>query len=186
MTENGNSRKLKSEIERRTQNTTKLIALEAQKVAIGEMVVERLDEIMALLHEAGFKIKPLKPQERLPQAPLPANTLVLQASQLAEKPAAPVKNPCSVCGQEASHDEDIPGGTKKFYCRTHAAARAKEKAEEQQTAAIFHGNTGTMFARPVNANAPPPQKTIIQAPPDPLKGPFPNGEPPPNNVLGEE
>jgi|SRR5262245_7919272 len=182
MTDNGNSRKLKSEIERRTQNTTKLIALEAQKVAIGEMVVERLDEIMALLHEAGFKLgrKLMAAQLASP----PPNTVVVQPAQLTDQSAGPVKNPCSLCGQEATHDENLPDGKKKFYCRTHAQARAREKAEEQQTVALM-GSSGTLYQRPTNPNAPPPQKTIIQAPADPLKGPFTNGEPPQNNVLDD-
>jgi hypothetical protein len=182
--EHTGGKKLKSEIDRRARDTTKLIALEAQKVAIGEMVLERLDTILDLLRAAGFKV--LKATVVVPQA-TPANTVIVQAGHLAEQPAAPVKNPCSVCGQEASHDEDLPEGKKKFYCRTHAAARAKEKAEEQNTAAIFHGNTGTLFARPQNPNRPAPQKVIIQAdPPDLLKGPFPNGAPPPNNVLEDD
>jgi hypothetical protein len=187
-TETESGKKLKSEIDRRARDTTKLIALEAQKVAIGEMVLERLDTILDLLRAAGFKIVKATVTTPAVQAVPPPNTVVVQASQLAEQTTAPVKNPCSVCGLEATHSDSLPDGSQKFYCRTHAQQRAKEKAEEQQTASLFHGNTGTMFARPQNPNRPAPPKVIIQAdPPDLLKGRFPNGaQPPPNSVLDDD
>jgi hypothetical protein len=185
------NKKLKDEIERRTRNTSKLIELEAQKLAVGEMVLERLEEILALLRTAGFKI-PTVPKAVVAQVtdshPVPPNSVIAQATQGLAASAPPIKNPCSVCGQEAAFDEPMPNGTKKYYCRPHGQQRAREKAEEAQTAALM-GSNGTMFARPANPAAANPQKTIIQAePPDPLKGPFPNGgggEPPPNNVLDE-
>lgn len=188
--ENG---KLKNEIAKRTRDTTKLIEIEAQKLAVGEMVLERLEEILALLRTAGFKI-PTVPKGVAAQVtdshPVPPNSVIAQAPQSVAA-SAPIKNPCAICGQEAAFDEDLPGGGKKYYCRPHAQARAREKQEEAQTAALFGGNTGTMFPRPQRpTTAPPPQKMVIQAdPPDPLKGPFPNGGqaagPPRNNVLDE-
>jgi hypothetical protein len=186
---------IKTEIERRTRDTAKLIEIETKKLAVGELVLERLDAILELLEAAGIKVNKTVPrQAQLPPmigaqgAPsLPPNTVVMQASQLpSEQPAAPVKNPCSICGQEAAFDEPMPDGTRKFYCRPHGQARMKEKAEDQQTAALM-GSTGTMFARAQKPNAPPAQKVIIQADqPDMLKGPFPNGGgPPSNNVLDD-
>jgi len=186
--ENG---KLKNEIAKRTRDTSKLIEIEAQKLAVGEMVLERLEEILALLRTAGFKI-PTVPKGVAAQVtdshPVPPNSVIAQAPQSVAA-SAPIKNPCAVCGQEAAFDEDLPGGGKKYYCRPHGQARSREKQEEAQTAALF-GNTGTMFTRPKSPNTVVPQKTIIQAePPDPLKGPFPNGGqaagPPRNNVLDE-
>ena len=180
------AKNLKTEIERRTRDTSKLIELEAQKLAVGEMVCERLDQILDLLRAAGFKARALKPQQPLPQA-APPHTTIVQASQLApEAPPAAVKNPCYECGREAAFDEDMPDGSKKYYCRPHGQARAKAKAEENQTNALF-GNSGTMFARPQNPAAKPAQKMIIQADADPLKGPFPNGiQPPTNPVLDDD
>jgi hypothetical protein len=187
----GTGKNLKNEIERRTRDTAKLIEIETQKLAVGEMVLERLDTILDLLHAAGFKVAAVhKAPPQLPQTAPPPNTVVVQASALAPEPPQQIKNPCVVCGQEAAFDEPMPDGTKKFYCRPHGQVRMREKAEEAQTAALM-GSTGTMFARPQNPNAKPAQKVIIQAPPDPLKGPFPNGQravpgpPPPNNVLDE-
>jgi hypothetical protein len=188
-------KKLRSEIERRTRDTAKIIELETQKLAVGEMVLERLDAILDLLRAAGFKVVSVtvgKP------APPPPHTVVVQASALPPEEPKQIKNPCAACGQEAAFDEPMPDGTKKYYCRPHGQARMKEKAEEQQTAALM-GSTGTMFQRPKQA-APPAQKVIIQTPPspqpqpDPLKGPFPTngpsagrdtGPPPPNNVLDD-
>jgi len=181
---NGN---IKGEIAKRTRDTSKLIELEAQKLAVGEMVVERLDTILDLLRAAGFKAKlsdtiPPRGQSTAP----PPNTIIMQAPPAAQP--APVKNPCVMCGQEAAFAEDLPDGSKKFYCRPHAQERSKAKQEEAQTSALF-GNTGTMFTRPA-PKGPPPTKTIIQADPDPLKGPFPpNGGttgPPHNSVLDDD
>jgi hypothetical protein len=183
---------LKNEIERRTRDTAKLIEIETKKLAVGELVLERLDSILDLLRAAGFKVVSVtvnKPAPELPHAALPPNTVVVQASTLAPESSKQIKNPCAVCGQEAAFDEPLPDGTKKYYCRPHGQARMKEKAEEQQTAALM-GSSGTMFARPTNPNAKPAQKVIIQAPPaDPLKGPFPNGQqagPPPRNPVLDE
>jgi len=180
-------KKLKSEIERRTRDTSKLIEIEAQKLAVGEMVLERLDIILELLHTAGFKV--VKTTVAAPPASAstsPPGTVIMQASQLQAGTAVPVKNPCSMCGQEAAFDENMPDGTKKFYCRPHGQHRMREKQEEEATKALM-GNEGTMFARPKNPNQPPAQKIVIQADAaDPLKGPFPNGgAPPPNHVLDE-
>ena len=180
------AKKLKSEIERRTRDTARLIEIETQKLAVGEMVVERLDTILDLLRAAGFKVVSVSTHKSAPpQTALPPNTVVVSA---APPEPAQVKNPCNICGQEAAYDEPMPDGSKKYYCRPHGQARMREKAEDAQTTAVM-GSTGTMFARPKNPNAPPPQKTIIQAdaaPPDLLKGPFPNGaQPPPNNVLDD-
>jgi hypothetical protein len=191
------AKKLKTEIEKRTRDTSKLIELEAQKLAVGEMVLERLDSILELLDAAGFKVvKIVAQQNKTSPQPPPSNTVVVQASQLApEQPPAAIKNPCSICGQEAAFDEPMPDGSKKFYCRPHGQQRMREKQEEAQTSALLNGNTGTMFARPKNPNASQPTKVIIQADPapDPLKGPFPPnggvrapGPPPPNNVLGDD
>src|SRR5215472_14478738 len=180
------SENVKNEISRRTRDVSKKIELEAQKVAVGEMVLERLDEILSLLRTAGFKVQrtvPTVPRAASVQGQIPIspNTVIVQ--DIAPVPApVKVKNPCSVCGQEAAFDENMPDGSKKYYCRPHAQQRAREKAEEAQTASLM-GNTGTTFARAQNPNAPTPQKTIIQTAADPLKGPFPNGggAPPPNN-----
>lgn len=195
--ENGKPAKnLKTEIERRTRDTAKLIEIETQKLAVGEMILERMDSMLDLLRAAGFKL----PAQRAVAAPLPQqappNTVIVQAGALPpEQPPAPIKNPCSVCGQEAQFSEPMPDGTKKFFCRPHGQARAREKAEEAQTANMF-GSTGTMYTRP-KPTGPPAQKMIIQADPspppppnDPLKGPFPSerslgGPPPPNPVLDE-
>lgn len=185
--------KLKNEIERRTRDTAKLIEIETQKLAVGEMVLERLDTILDLLHAAGFKALAVhKAAPQLPQATPPPNTVVVQASALPPEPPKQIKNPCAICGQEAAFDEPMPDGTKKYYCRPHGQARMREKAEDAETTALM-GSTGTMFARPQNPNAKPAQKIIIQAPPDPLKGPFPNnglpaaaGPPPTNNVLDDD
>ena len=180
---------LKNEIERRTRDTAKLIEIETKKLAVGEMVLERLDAILDLLRAAGFKSLPVHKSSPLPQAAPPPNTVVVQASALAPEPSAPITRPCAVCGQEAAFDEPMPDGTKKYYCRPHGQARMREKAEEAETTKLM-GSTGTMYARPMNPNAKPAQKLIIQAPAaDPLKGPFPpNGPtvgPPPNSVLDE-
>lgn len=184
------AKKLKSEIERRTRDTARLIEIETQKLAVGEMVVERLDTILDLLRAAGFKVVAVHkaaPQQQMLVTP-PPNTVVVQASAVAPEPAQ-VKNPCAMCGQEAAYDEPMPDGGKKYYCRPHGQARMREKAEDAQTTAVM-GSTGTMFARPKNPATPQqPQKTIIQADatPDLLKGPFPNGaQPPPNNVLDDD
>ena len=197
-------KKVKTEIERRTRDTSKLVALEAQKVAVGEMVLERLDEILELLQTAGFKVSaktvPAEPRAAPVQATagsIPPNTIVVQAGQLAPgAPAQPVQRPCVVCGQEAVLAETLPDGTQKVYCRPHGQARSREKQEEAVAADLFHGNTGTLYTRP-KPTGPPPQKTIIQAPPmpapamasntpaDPLKGPFSNGPSltPPHNPI---
>ena len=91
-----------------------------------------------------------------------------------------------MCGQEAAFDENMPDGTKKFYCRPHGQHRMREKQEEEATKALM-GNEGTMFARPKNPSQPPAQKIVIQADAgDPLKGPFPNGGPPPHNPVLDE
>ncbi|HKD45413.1 MAG TPA: hypothetical protein VKD24_07120 [Candidatus Angelobacter sp.] len=184
--------KLRTEIERRTRDTAKLIELEAQKVAVGEMVLERLDSIMELLQTAGFKVQrpvppPPNPAVVAPFVPtVPPNTTIVPANQLAA-PAAqtPVKNPCAMCGQEAAYDENMPDGTKKYYCRPHGQQRMREKQEEAEAAKLFQGSTGTMFTRPTNPNAPPPKKIIIQADPNPSGTFNPNGAPPPNNVLDD-
>lgn len=186
--------KLKNEIERRTRDTAKLIEIETQKLAVGEMVLERLDSILDLLRAAGFKAVAVhKAAPQLPQAAPPPNTVVVQASALPPEPPKQIKNPCAICGQEAAFDEPMPDGTKKYYCRPHGQARMREKAEDAETAALM-GSTGTLYARPQNPNAKPAQKIIIQAPADPLKGPFPNSAPeraaangpPPNNVLNDD
>jgi len=179
------AKKLRSEIERRTRDTSKLIELEAQKVAIAEMVLERLDSIMELLQTAGFKVQVQRTVPPVPAVP-PPNTTIVPASQLAAPaPQAAVKNPCAMCGQEAAYDENMPDGTKKYYCRPHGQQRMREKQEEAEAAKLFQGSTGTMFARPTNPNAPPPKKIIIQADPNPSGTFNPNGAPPPNNVLDD-
>ena len=189
------AKKIKTEIEKRTRDTSKLIELEAQKIAVGEMVLERLDSILELLRTAGFKVVKAPVPSTAQAAPPPPNTIVVQANQLApEAPAKPVQRPCVVCGQEAVLAETLPDGTQKVYCRPHGQARSREKQEEAVAADLFHGNTGTLYTRP-KPPGPPAQKTIIQAPPAPpppaqpatdlLKGQFPNGEagPPPHNPI---
>lgn len=189
---------LKSEIERRTRDTARLIEIETKKLAVGEMVLERLDSILDLLRAAGFKVVAVTVAKSAPVQAAPPNTVVVQASAMPPEEKQ-IKNPCAVCGQEAAFDEPMPDGTKKYYCKPHGQARMREKAEEQQTAALM-GSTGTMFQRPRQA-APPAQKVIIQTPsspqppPDLLKGQFtangPSagralGPPPPNAVLDDD
>jgi hypothetical protein len=195
---NDSGKKLKTEIEKRTRETAKLIEVETKKLAVGEMVLERLETILDLLNAAGFKIVKVTTQ-RPASAPLPANTVVVQgsAAPMEQAEMATVKNPCCVCGQESVFGEPMPDGTQKTYCRPHGAARQREKAEEDVAASMFKGGTSTNFQRPKPPPGPPPQRTIIQAPPpppmqgqsDPLKGPFPNNgaalEPPHNPVLDD-
>jgi len=177
--------KLRTEIERRTRDTAKLIELEAQKVAVGEMVLERLDSIMELLQTAGFKVQRPVPPPAVAAPIIPPNTTIVPARQLAPEVPQAVKNPCAMCGQEAAYDENMPDGTKKYYCRPHGQQRMREKQEEAEAAKLFQGSTGTMFTRPTNPNAPPPKKIIIQADPNPSGTFNPNGAPPPNNVLDD-
>lgn len=177
--ENG---KLKSEIAKRTRDTAKLIELEAQKLAVGEMVLERLDAIVDLLRSAGFKVAvPARPAAQV-VSNQPAPVVVQDAAP----PAAPVKQPCALCGKEAVFDEVLQDGTRKYYCRPHGEQRAREKREEQQTSALM--GQPTMFARPVNKNQPTAPKMIIHPAPqeDLLKGQFANNGPPANNVLGDD
>lgn len=182
MDETKKVRSLKGEIERRTQNTTKLIALEAQKVAIGEMVMERLDDILALLREAGFKVSVHRPLVAGRPAPVPANVTVVQDT--GAEPVAPlITNPCALCGKEAHGTDTMPDNSKQFLCRDHFMQRAKEKQEEQVTKSLL-GSEGTLFKRPVTQ---PTHKVIINSPPtpDPLKGPF-GGPAPVNHVLDDD
>jgi hypothetical protein len=192
-----NGKKLRAEIEKRTRETSKLIEIETKKLAVGEMVLERLETILDLLNAAGFKIVSVTTQSPAPTPPLPANTVVVQAGQIPQPAAAPVKNPCCRCGKEAAFDEPMPDGTRKFYCRPHGIERSREKQEEAASASLFQGQTFTNFQRPVNPAAATAQKTIYQHPPVPpppppgqsaadlLKGPVANGEPPHNSVLDE-
>ena len=164
----GRPRNLASEIERRTKDSVKLVELEARKVAIGEMAVERVDEIIALLRGAGFKIDKSAPRDSIMVRSAPASTVV------AAQPPPLIKNPCKLCGQEGAFAEDMPDGTKRILCAVHGRQRAKEKAEENETKSLM-GNEGTMFARPKNPNAPAASKMVIQHSDDLLKGQFSNG-----------
>jgi hypothetical protein len=183
------SRSVKSEIDRRTTDASKLAALEARKVAILEMVAGLMQEAVDLMRGEGFTapvvqapvVRPLMPQD----IPPPSNTVIMQASQLVPQQAAPIKNPCAMCGQEAVGTEDLPGGQKKYLCRAHYRVRLAEKQQEQTTRELM-GSEGTLFTRPQTTPAVPVKKILIQA--DPLLG-APNGVtgvPPRNNVLDDE
>jgi len=199
-----NGKKLKAEIEKRTRDTSRLIEIETKKLAVGEMVLERLETILDLLNAAGFKVVRVTTQSPTvaaqpvaAQPSIPPHVVVVQDRAAPAPPLAAVQRPCTVCGQEAAFSEPMGDGTQKLYCRPHGQARMREKQEEAVANDLFHGQTGTMFVRPPNPNAATPQKTIIQsapAPPPPppgqsaadmLKGPFNNGEPPHNPVLDE-
>jgi|SRR5215467_424372 len=200
-----NGKKLKAEIEKRTRDTSRLIEIETKKLAVGEMVLERLETILDLLNAAGFKVVKVTTQSPTVAAQpvaaqssqIPPNTVVVQDRAAPAPPLTAVQRPCAVCGQEAAFSEPMGNGTLKLYCRAHGQARMREKQEEAVANDLFHGNTGTNFQRPQNPNAAKAQKTIIQAPPAPpppppgqsaadlLKGPFNNGEPPHNPVLDE-
>jgi len=190
------SEKLKDEIQKRTQVTSKLLDMEAKKLAVGELVIERLDSILELLRSAGFKVtKPVAAQQAPAQPSIPPNTVVVQDRATAPPPPAPVQRPCIVCGQEAAFAEAMPDGSQKLYCRPHGQARSREKQEEAVANDLFHGNTGTLYARPKNPNPPTPQKVIIQAQPPPpppppgqsaadlLKGPYNGAQPQPHNPI---
>ena len=167
----GRPKNLATEIERRTKDSVKLVELEARKVAIGEMAVERLDEIVALLHSAGFRVVKSAPHPTIATQFAPAAPIA--GVQAAPLPSV-IKNPCKLCGQEGAFAEDMPDGTKRILCRPCGQKRAKEKAEENQTKSLM-GSEGTMFARPSNPNAHPAAKMIIQHSDDLLKGQFANG-----------
>lgn len=127
-TETESGKKLKSEIDRRARDTTKLIALEAQKVAIGEMVLERLDTILDLLRAAGFKI--VKTTTPAVQAVPPPNTVVVQASQLAEQTTAPVKNPARCAAWKPPTPIRCPMGARNFIAALtrNSAPRRRPKS----------------------------------------------------------
>ena len=167
----GRPKNLATEIERRTKDSVKLVELEARKVAIGEMAVERLDEIVALLHSAGFRVVKSAPHPIIATQFAPAAPLA--GVQAAPLPSV-IKNPCKLCGQEGAFAEDMPDGNKRILCAVHGRQRAKEKAEENETKSLM-GNEGTMFARPKNPNAPAASKMVIQHSDDLLKGQFSNG-----------
>ena len=135
------------------------------------MAVERLDEIVALLHSAGFRVVKSAPHPIIATQFAPAAPLA--GVQAAPLPSV-IKNPCKLCGQEGAFAEDMPDGTKRILCRPCGQKRAKEKAEENQTKSLM-GSEGTMFARPSNPNAHPAAKMIIQHSDDLLKGQFANG-----------
>jgi hypothetical protein len=164
----GRPKNLAAEIERRTKDSVKLVKLEARKIAIGQMAIERLDEIIALLRGAGFRIDKSAVQSSLAVQAAPIAPTVIQP------PAPLINNPCKLCGQEGAFAEDMPDGTKRILCSVHGRQRAKEKAEENETKSLM-GNEGTMFARPRNQNAPPAPKMVIQHSDDLLKGQFANG-----------
>lgn len=169
---------LKEEIQRRTRDASRRIEIETQKLAVGEMVLERLEEIIDLLRSAGFKVE--RPRKVvMPNANRESRPPVQPDIAPPPPPVAQVKNPCALCGREAFGTEDTPSG-KKFLCKPHFEQRHREKAEEAETVKLM-GSSGTMFQRPA-----PPQavnKTIINHV-DPLKGPT-NGSPPVNSVLDE-
>lgn len=174
------SRSVKSEIDRRTTDASKLAALEARKVAILEMVAGLMQEAVDLMRNEGFTAGERNIERAVttvtPQPP--QGVTVVTEAQLA--PAPQIKNPCAMCGQEAVGTEDLPNGQKKYLCRPHYRARLAEKQEEQTTKALM-GSEGTLFQRP-QLPAAPVKKIIIQA--DPLLG---NGAPapPPNNILAD-
>lgn len=160
---------LKEQIQKRTRDASRRIEIETQKLAVGEMVIERLDEILELLRSAGFKLERPRKESRFSEPrPAPIAAPVTPAPQ--------VKNPCAQCGREAFGTEDMPDGSKKYLCRPHFQQRSKEKAEEAETVKLM-GSTGTMFTRPQAPTA--PKQIINHGPVDPLKGP------PANSVLDE-
>lgn len=174
------SRSIKSEIDRRTTDASKLAALEARNTAILEMVAGQLQEVIDLLKSEGFAA-PAVVQPPRPVSIPPVNATVIQEAQLAAAPAPQIKNPCAVCGQEAMGTESLPDGSKKFLCRPHYQARLAQKQEEETTKQLL-GSEGTLYTRPQQPQA-PVKKILIQHS-DPLLG---NGAPAPpaNNILAD-
>lgn len=180
------SRSVKSEIDRRTTDASKLAALEARKVAILEMVAQLMQEAVDLMKNEGFTAPAVV------QPPYVGAAVVKEASLVAP-PAPLITNPCANCGQEAAGTEDMPDGSKKYLCAAHYRARIAEKQQEQTTKNLM-GSEGTLYQRPrVVQPAQPVKKIVIHSGPDPLLGNSPpdppsiqaNGPPPPNRVLDE-
>lgn len=167
------------EVTRRIKDTSKLVEIETRKLAVAELVAEKLDEISELLRANGFKL----PSRRVA---LPGGVTVVREQEIptAAPVSAVVKNPCALCGKEAVGTEDLPNGQKKYLCRPHFQQRMKEKQEEAAAQQLL-GRTGTNFQR-TKPPAAPVDKILIQAdggPVDPLKGAIDTAEPPLNNVL---
>lgn len=183
------SRNVKSEIDRRTTDASKLAALEARKVAILEMVAGLMQEAVDLMRSEGFG-KVVMPYAGVPTHPAGDITTppvtgatIIKAAELVQAPAPQIKNPCAVCGQEATGYENMADGSKKYLCRAHYQARAAEKQEEATTKALM-GSEGTLYVRPKSPQqTQPAKKIIIQA--DPLLGQNGPPVPPTNNVLAD-
>jgi hypothetical protein len=171
----------KSEIDRRTNDASKLAALEARKVAVLEMVADLMQEAVDLMRKEGFTVALAQPAT--PGQPYVGATVITEAS-LAQTPVSAIRNPCAQCGQEAHGTEAMPNGTTRYLCKSHYMQRAKEKQEEATTKSLL-GSEGTMYQRP-QTPVQPVKKILIQAGSDPLLG-GPNGAPVPpvNGVLDE-
>lgn len=174
---------LKREIAKRTKQSDRRAELLAERNAIGEMVCERLDDIAALLRNAGFTIP--RRDVTVPHTATVANGTRPPATVADTPPtaAAPVvQHPCATCGKESVGTYDVPGGGKQYLCRPHYDQKRQELQEEQISKQLL-GTTGTNFQQKTHQSA---QKMVINAdPPDLLKGDFPvnGGGPPPNSVL---
>ena len=171
------SRSVKSEIDRRTTDASKLAALEARKVAILEMVAGLMQEAVDLLRNEGFTAPAVVSQPYV-------GATVIQEASLVQAPAPQIANPCANCGQEAVGTEDLPDGQKKYLCRIHYRQRAAEKQQEATTKQLM-GTEGTLFQRPRVAAQQPVKKIVIQA--DPFLGTNgpPQIAPPTNNILAD-
>ena len=147
---------VKSEIQKRATNHLKIAELEAQKVAIGEMVVERLDELIALLRSSGFKID---------------RSLVSAAAPVVHQPPAaaaplPIANPCRWCGQPGV----VPG-----LCEAHRRLEAVESQGDRVTAALMgpqrkFGTRPKTVPQNPDLPPPPPKQVINPMPIDFMKG----------------
>jgi hypothetical protein len=175
------SRKVTTEIDRRTNDASKLAALQARKVAVLEMVADLMQEAVDLMRNEGFTVALAQPVTS--GQPYVGATVIQEANLVAAVSA--IKNPCAQCGQEAHGTEAMPNGGTRYLCKSHYMQRAKEKQEEATTKSLL-GSEGTMFQRP-QTPVQPVKKILIQAGSDPLLGAR-NGEtpaPPVNRVLDE-
>jgi hypothetical protein len=184
------SRKVTTEIDRRTNDASKLAALQARKVAVLEMVADLMQEAVDLMRNEGFTVAlaqaPVKgiSDWNSPAQPYVGATVITEANLVAA-PVSAIKNPCAQCGQEAHGTEAMPNGGTRYLCKSHYMQRAKEKQEEATTKSLL-GSEGTLYQRP-QTPVQPVKKILIQAGPDPLLGAR-NGEtpaPPVNHVLDE-
>jgi hypothetical protein len=147
----GRPKSVRSEIERRASSAIKLAELEAQKIAVGELVLEGIENLIAMMRGAGFKM------DRTSRTSVAATSFASAAPLPVMAAPALVQRPCEFCGKESVTQRRLPNGVMQPLCELHRRAEGAEMAKDALSAALV-GPTAPIVARQAAPSGP---KTVI-------------------------